>query len=216
MRRDISFLTKRNVCSCWCSVGIQLCRCCLSWCGVLSCLVLRIFLCRVGGITKRLLQRLLKWLFLLRSGSFLFRSTLIANLSWNVHASLQVMLKRNDGVLTHDTRRCGTRSPGCHCVHWHTLVSGRGGPTMGTSKTCIEKKNLAEISHVLLHSGRKLSTDFTGIDDQNLEKFSRKHVRVLVHMSNQTGALRLQGQHTSNLKSFYSSWSMLLIQAETA
>ena len=43
MRRDISFLTKGNLCSCWYSVGIQLCRCCLSWCGVLSCLVLCIF-----------------------------------------------------------------------------------------------------------------------------------------------------------------------------
>ena len=118
------------------------------------------FLCRVGGITKSLLQRLLKWLFLLRSGSFLFRSTLIANLSWNVHASFQVMLKRNDGVLTHDTRHCGTH-PGCHCVHWHTLVPGRGGPTTGTSNTCIEKKNLANVSHVLPHSGRKLSTDIS-------------------------------------------------------
>ena len=77
---------------------------------------------------------------------------------------------------------------------------------MGTSITCIEKKNLAKISHVLLHSGRKLSTDFTGIDDKNLEKFPRKHVRVMVHMSNHTGALRLQSQHISNSKSFYTSW----------
>ena len=43
MRRDICFLTKGNVCSCWYSFGIQLCRCCFSWCGVLSRLVLRIF-----------------------------------------------------------------------------------------------------------------------------------------------------------------------------
>ena len=73
---------------------------------------------------------------------------------------------------------------------------------MGTSYTCIEQKNLAKISHVLLRSGKKLSTDFTGIDDKNLERFPRKHVRVLVHMSNHTGALRLQSQHISNLKSF--------------
>ena len=138
MRRDISFLTKRNVCSCW--------RCCLSWCGVLSCLVLRFFCVAWVASPKSLLQRLLKWLFLLRSGSFLFRSTSIANLSWNVHASFQVMLKRNDGVLTHDTRHCGTRPPGCHSVYWHTLVPGRGGPMMGNCFAWIEKKNLAKIS----------------------------------------------------------------------
>ena len=85
---------------------------------------------------------------------------------------------------------------------------------MGTSYTCIERKNLAKISHVLLRSGKKLSTDFTGIDDENLERFPRKHVRVLVQMSNHTGALRLQSQHISNLKSFYTSWYMLLIQAK--
>ena len=52
-----------------------------------------VFFVSCGWHRQKLLQRLLKWLFLLRSGSFLFRSTLIANLSWNVHASFQVMLK---------------------------------------------------------------------------------------------------------------------------
>ena len=47
-----------------------------------------------GWHRPKLLKRLLKWLFLLRSGSFLFRSSLIANLSWNVPASFQVMLKK--------------------------------------------------------------------------------------------------------------------------
>ena len=34
-------------------------------------------------------------------------------------------------------------------------------------------------------------------------------------MSNHTGALRLQAQHTSNLNTFYTSWSVFLIRAET-
>ena len=45
--------------------------------------------------------------------------------------------------------------------------------------------------------------------------FQENTYRVLVHMYNHTGSLRLQSQHTSNLKSFCTSWSMLLIQAET-
>ena len=139
IRRDICSLTKGSVCSCWYSVGIQLCRCCSSWCGVLSCLVLRCFV-SCGWHRQRLLQRLLKWLFLLRSGSFLFRSTLIANLSWNVHVSFQVMLKtqRRRSHARHAT--LWNTPTGSHCVHWHTLVSRRGGNTMGTSKTCIEKQ----------------------------------------------------------------------------
>ena len=34
-------------------------------------------------------------------------------------------------------------------------------------------------------------------------------------MSNHTGALRMQAQHTSNLNTFYTSWSVFLIRAET-
>ena len=34
-------------------------------------------------------------------------------------------------------------------------------------------------------------------------------------MYNHTGALRLQSQHTSNLNTFYTFWSVLWIQAET-
>ena len=46
---------------------------------------------------------------------------------------------------------------------------------MGTSFSCIENKNnLAKISHVLLHSGRKLSTDFTSIEDDILYEVSKK------------------------------------------
>ena len=44
---------------------------------------------------------------------------------------------------------------------------------MGTSFTCIEKKNLAKIFCVLLHSSSKLLTDFTGSDDENLEGVPR-------------------------------------------
>ena len=44
---------------------------------------------------------------------------------------------------------------------------------MGTSFTCIEKKNLAKIVYVLPHSSSKLLTDFTGIDDENLEGVPR-------------------------------------------
>ena len=47
------------------------------------------------------------------------------------------------------------------------------------------------ICNVLLHSSSKLLTDFIDIDHENLKRFPRKHVRVLVHMSNDTGALRL-------------------------
>ena len=63
----------------------------------------------------------------------------------------------------------------------------------------------------LVHMRCVFLTDLIIIDDENLVRFTGKHVRVLVHMSNHTGALRLQGQHTSNLESFYASWSMLLI-----
>ena len=34
-------------------------------------------------------------------------------------------------------------------------------------------------------------------------------------MSNHTGALRMQAQHTLNLNTFYTSWSVFLIRAET-
>ena len=55
---------------------------------------------------------------------------------------------------------------------------------MGSCYACIENKNLTKISHVLLQSGRKLSTDFTGIDGKNLERFAPTHVRVSAQMSN--------------------------------
>ena len=53
-----------------------------------------------------------------------------------------------------------------------------------------------------------------GVDDDNLEVVPRKHVRVLVNTYNHAGPLRLQSQHISNWKSFYTSWYMLLIQAK--
>ena len=34
-------------------------------------------------------------------------------------------------------------------------------------------------------------------------------------MSNHTGALRMQAQHTPNLNTFYTSWSVFLIRTQT-
>ena len=151
------------------------------------------FLCRVGGIAKSCCRDF-------SSGCFscardLFRSTLIANLSWNVPASFQERFENVMTAFSLTTRDIveATHLDATAFIGTHSSLD-EAGPTMGTSYTCIEQKNLAKISHVLLRSGKKLSTDFTGIDDENLERFPRKHVRVLVHMSNHTSALRLQSQ----------------------
>ena len=68
---------------------------------------------------------------------------------------------------------------------------------MGTSKTFIEK---LESGKDLLHRSSKLITDFTGIDEENLERFPRKRCAHDGSPANHTGALRLQGQPTSNLE----------------
>ena len=60
------FLTTGNTCSCCYFVGIQFSRCCVSWCGVLSCFVFRVFfVCE--WYAQRLLQRLFKWSLFVRS-----------------------------------------------------------------------------------------------------------------------------------------------------
>ena len=72
----------------------------------------------------------------------------------------------------------------------HALVSGRDGPTMGTSYTWIEKKNnLAKIFYVLLHRSSQLLTDFTGTDDENLDGVPRNTCVCWC-----TGEFRLQSQ----------------------
>ena len=87
--------------------------------------------------------------------------------------------------------------------------------TISTRYACVENENMW--SRVLCFGSHEmcvLNWHVIGVDDENLEGVPRKHVRVLVHMNNHTGALRLQSQHTSNWKSFYTSWYVLLIQAK--
>ena len=52
-------------------------------------------------------------------------------------------------------------------------------PRWALPKLALKNKNLAKD---LPHSSSKLITDFTGMEEENLERFPRKRVRVMVHL----------------------------------
>ena len=120
-----------------------MCRCCLSWCGVLSCLVLRNF-CVVWVASPMVAAETSQVVVSLALGIFSFPIDLNCKPLLECSCFIPGDVENAMTVISFTTRDIVEPiQPGCHCVHWHTLVSGRGGPTMGTSYTCIEKKNLA-------------------------------------------------------------------------
>ena len=76
---------------------------------------------------------------------------------------------------------------------------------MGTSFTCIEKKNLANNSYVLPHSSRKLSTDISPVSTMKIWRVSRKTRSCIGAHVQSYKCVALAKSNTSNLKSFYTS-----------